>query len=139
MGTSKLFVGAIVKPNKEADEAYSLTNSHNIKYARVTSVKGDRISISILKYAPNGMTISSEWDDLCASCFDLVEGSFFFVVTSLPNDEGTEAALYSSNPRFFEEASFSSRVETITDFQNMIYKAAQNLVGPIKEKSPKEN
>ena len=139
MGTSKLFVGAIVKPNKEADEAYSLTNSHNIKYARVTSVKDDKISISILKYAPDGGKIQSEWDDLLASCFDLVEGSFSFVVTSFPNDEGTEAALYSSNPRFFEETSFSSHVKTITDFQNMIYKAAQNLVGPIKEKSPKEN
>ena len=139
MKTPNLFVGAIVKPNKEADETYNLTNSHNIKYARVTSVKDDKISISILKYAPNGEKISSEWDDLLASCFDLVEGSFSFVVISLPNDEGTEATFYSSNPRFFEEASFSSRVETITDFQNMIYKTAQNLVGPIEEKSPKEN
>ena len=137
MGTSKLFVGAIVKPNKEADEAYSLTNSHNIKYARVTSVKDDKISIAILKYAPDGGKIQSEWSDLLASCFDLVEDSFSFIVTSLPNDEGTEATFYSSNPRFFEETSFSSHVETITDFQNMIYKAAQNL--PIKEKSPKEN
>ena len=139
MDTSKFFVGAVVKPNQEADKRYNLTNSRNIKYARVTSVEDDRISISILKYAPYGKKISSEWDDLLASCFDLVEDSFFFVVTSFPNDEGTEAALYSSNPRFFEETSFSSHVETITDFQNMIYKAAQNLVGPIKEKSPKEN
>ena len=139
METSKFFVGAIVKPNKEADETYNLTNSHNIKYARVTSVKDDRISISVLKYAPNGWKIDSEWSDLLASCFDLVEGSFSFVVTSLPNDDGTEATFYSSNPRFFEEASFSSHVETITDFQNMIYKAAQNLIGPIKEKSTKEN
>ena len=139
METSKFFVGAIVKPNREADERYNLTNSRNIKYARVTSVEDDRISISILKYAPDGEKISSEWDDLCASCFDLVEGSFSFVVTSFPNGDGTDAALYSSNPRFSEEASFSSHVETITDFQNMIYKAAQNLVGPIKEKSPKEN
>lgn len=137
MGTSKFFIGAIVKPNKEADETYNLTNSHNIKYARVTSVRDDKISISVLKYAPNGWKIDSEWDDLLASCFDLVEDSFSFVVTSFPNDEGTEAIFYSSNPRFFEETSFSSHVETITDFQNMIYKAAQNL--PIKEKSPKEN
>lgn len=139
METPNLFVGAIVKPNKEADETYNLTNSHNIKYARVTSVKDDRISISILKYAPNGGKIQSEWDDLLASCFDLVEDSFSFVVISLPNDEGTKATFYSSNPRFFEKTSFSSHVETITDFQNMIYKAAQNLIGPIKEKSPKEN
>lgn len=139
MKTSKFFIGAIVTPNKEADETYNLTNSHNIKYARVTSVKDDRISISILKYAPNGWKIDSEWSDLLASCFDLVEDSFSFIVTSFPNDEGTEATFYSSNPRFFEETSFSSHVETITDFQNMIYKAAQNLVGPIKEKSPKEN
>lgn len=139
MGTSKFFVGAIVKPNKEADETYNLTNSRNIKYARVTSVRDDKISISILKYAPNGGKIQSEWDGLLASCFDPVEDSFSFVVTSLPNDEGTEAVFYSSNPRFFEETSFSSHVETITDFQNMIYKAAQNLVAPIKEKFPKEN
>lgn len=139
MGTSKLFVGAIVKPNKEADEAYSLTNSHNIKYARVTSVKGDRISISILKYAPLGAKIQSEWDDLCASCFDLVEGSFSFVVTSLPNDEGTEAILHSSNPNTTMEATYSSFVKTITDFQNMIYKATQSLVESIKEKPSKEN
>ena len=139
MKTPNLFVGAIVKPNKESDERYNLTNSRNIKYARVTSVEDDNISISILKYAPDGEKILSEWNDLCASCFDLVEGSFSFVVTSFPNGDGTDAALYSSNPQFFEEAFFSSRVETINDFQNMIYKAAQNLVGPIKEKSPKEN
>ena len=139
METSKFFIGAIVKPNKEADKTYNLTNSYNIKYARVTSVRDDKISITILKYVPDGGKIQSEWSDLLASCFDLVEDSFSFVVTSLPNDEGTEAIFYSSNPRFFEEASFSSHVKTITDFQNMIYKAAQNLVGPIKEKSPKEN
>ena len=139
MKTSQFFIGAIVRPNEKSDRDYTLTNSRNIHYARVTSVQGNRISISILKYTRDGEEISPDWDDLSASCFDLVEGSFSFIVTSLPNGEGTEAALYSSNPRFFEQTSFSSRVETITDFQNMIYKAAQNLVGPIKEKSPKEN
>ena len=139
MKTHNLFVGAIVKPNEEAELRYNLTNSRNVKYARVTFVEDDKISISILKYAPDGENIPSEWYGLCASCFDLVEGSFSFAVTSLPNGDGTEVALYSSNPRFFEEASFSSRVETINDFQNMIYKAAQNLVDSIKEKSPKEN
>ena len=139
MDTSKFFVGAVVKPNQEADKRYNLTNSRNIKYARVTFIKGDRISISVLKYTPGGEKISSEWSDLSASCFDLVEGSFSFVVTSLSNGDGTEAALYSSNPQFFAEASFSSRVETINDFQNMIYKATQNLVESIKEKPSKEN
>ena len=88
MGTSKFFVGAIVKPNKEADEAYSLTNSRNIKYARVTSVKDDKISIAILKYAPDGGKIQSEWSDLLASCFDLVEDSFSFIEAFLGDGRG---------------------------------------------------
>ena len=139
METSKFFIGAIVKPNKEADETYSLTNSRNIQYARVTFVQGNRISISILKYTCDGEKISPDWDGLSASCFDLVEGFFSFIVTSLPNDEGTEAILHSSNPNTTMEATYSSSVKTITDFQNMIYKATQSLVESIKEKPSKEN
>ena len=139
METSKFFIGAIVRPNEKSDRDYSLTNSRNIQYARVTSVQGNRISISILKYTCDGEKISPDWDGLSASCFDLVEGFFSFIVTSLPNDEGTEAILHSSNPNTTMEATYSSSVKTITDFQNMIYKVAQNLVESIKEKPSKEN
>ena len=139
MEKSKFFIGAIVRPNEKSDRDYTLTNSRNIKYARVTSVRDDKISITILKYAPDGGKIQSEWEDLLASCFDLVEDSFSFVVTSLPNDEGTEAILHSSNPNTTMEATYSSSVKTITDFQNMIYKATQSLVESIKEKPSKEN
>lgn len=139
MKTSKFFIGAIVTPNKESDERYSLTNSGNIQYARVTFVKDDKISISILKYTCGGLKISPDWDDLSASCFDLVEGCFSFTIYSLPDDEGVEAILRSSNPNVTMEATYSSSIKTITDFQNMIYKTTQNLVESIKEKPSKEN
>lgn len=139
MKTSKFFIGAIVTPNEKSDERYSLTNSRNIKYARVTSVKDDKISISILKYTCDGERISPTWDNLSASCFDLVEGFFSFTISSLPDNEGVEAILHSSNPNATMEATYSSSVKTITDFQNMIYKTTQNLVESIKEKPSKEN
>lgn len=139
MKTSKFFIGAIVTPNEKAEERYSLTNSRNIQYARVTFVEGDKISISILKYTPDGIKISPDWYDLSASCFDLVEGCFSFTISSLPDDEGIEANLHSSNPNATMEATYSSSVKTITDFQNMIYKVAQNLVESIKEKPSKES